>query len=139
MGQKIRELMTKDPLTMDIARPLVEAARMMRDADVGDVLCMRDGKLAGIVTDRDIVVRCIAEDADPKTTPVERACSRDLTTLSPEDDSDNAVKLMGKKAIRRIPVVENGKPVGIVSLGDLAVARDRESALGGISAARANR
>jgi len=139
MGAKVREVMTKDLVTVETGRPVVEAAREMRENDVGDVLVTRGGKLEGILTDRDIVVRCLAQDADPRSTVVEDVCSKELATLSPEDDSDNAVRLMGKKAIRRIPVVEDGRPAGMVSLGDLAQHRDRESALGGISAAAPNR
>jgi CBS domain-containing protein len=139
MGSKIREYMTTDLVKLEADQPVAEAARRMRDADIGDVLVMRAGQLSGILTDRDIVVRCIAEGADPNRTRLEDVCSPDLATLSPDDDSDNAVRLMAKKAIRRVPVVENGEPVGVVSIGDLAVARDRDSALGGISAAPPNR
>lgn len=139
MGKKVRELMTVDLVTLEAQQPVVEAAKRMRDQDIGDVLVTRDGRLEGILTDRDIVVRCIAGDADPKTTAVGEVCSKELATLSPDDDSDNAVRLMGKKAIRRIPVVEDGRPAGMLSIGDLAQARDRDSALGSISAAKPNR
>ena len=139
MGSKIREYMTTDVVKLEADRPVLEAARRMRDSDIGTVLVMRAGELSGILTDRDIVVRCVAEGADPNQTRLGDVCSPELATLSPDDDSDNAVRLMAKKAIRRVPVVENGAPVGVVSLGDLAVARDRDSALGGISAAPPNR
>lgn len=139
MGKQIRELMSTDLVKLDAGQPVAEAARRMRDENVGDVLVTRDGELEGILTDRDIVVRCIAENGDPSSMPVEQVCSAELATLAPEIDSDDAVSLMSKKAIRRIPVVENGEPVGIVSIGDLAEERDRRSALGAISAAPPNR
>jgi CBS domain-containing protein len=97
------------------------------------------GQIQGILTDRDIVVRGLAEGRDPARTTVGEICSRELTVLSPTDSVGDAVKVMRDKAIRRLPVVEGGRPVGIVSLGDLAVERDPESALGGISAAPPNR
>ena len=96
-------------------------------------------RLRGLVSDRDLVVRALAEGADPDETTVARACSEDLVTVEPEEDLDRAVQLMREHSVRRIPVVEGGHPVGIVSLGDLAVERDPESALGDISAARPNK
>jgi len=139
MTGKIRDVMTKNPVILDADRPVTEAAQAMSKNDVGNVLVTRDRRLEGILTDRDLVVRCLANGSDPRETKVGQICSKELATLSPDDDSDHAVKLMGKKAIRRIPVVENDRPTGMVSLGDLALARDRDSALGGISAARPNR
>jgi CBS domain-containing protein len=98
----------------------------------------KNGALCGIVTDRDIVVRCVAEGGDCDEMTLASICSPHLATLSPNDQIGNAIELMRKKAIRRIPVVEDGKAVGILSLGDLALERDPKSALGGISAAAAN-
>lgn len=138
MGKQLREVMTTDLVTLDTEQPVTEAAKRMRDDDVGNVLVTRQGRLTGILTDRDIVVRCLAQGSDPARTPVGDVCSAELATLGPDDDADNAVRLMGKKAIRRIPVVEEGRPIGLVALGDLAQVRDRESALGGISAAKPN-
>lgn len=138
MAQKVRDVMTARPIQLGADRPVFEAARLMREADMGDVLVTRDGALCGIVTDRDIVVRCLAEGLDPTETPLERICSGDLVTLSPEQDADEAVRTMQERAIRRIPVVEDGRPVGIVALGDLAAERDRSSTLGRISTARPN-
>jgi CBS domain-containing protein len=139
MVQKVRDLMTTQLAKLEADRSVAEGARLMREQNVGDVLVVRDGKLAGIVTDRDIVVRCVAADADPKATPLASICSQEMATLAPEDDADMAVVLMERKAIRRIPVVERGKLLGIVSLGDLAADRDRMSALGQISTAPPNR
>lgn len=137
MHQPIRDIMTPNPFTMHASATVAQAARVMRDRDIGDVLVEDKGKLVGIVTDRDIVVRVIAEGKDPSTTRLVEGETCDLVTVSPEDDVDEVVDKMRTHAIRRIPVVENGSPVGIVSLGDLAVARDPRSVLGDISAAPA--
>ena len=85
------------------------------------------------------MVRALAEGRDPARTTVGEICSRELTTLSPNDAIGDAEKTMRARAIRRLPVVEGGRPVGIVSLGDLAVERNPDSTLGGISAAPPNR
>jgi len=139
MGKKIRDLMTTDLVALDDEMTVTDAARFMREEDVGDVLVLHGGKLAGIVTDRDIVVRCIANGGDPESTPLERVCSNDVVTRDPDEDADEAVRLMQGLAVRRIPVLEDGLLVGIVSLGDLAQARDPKSALGQISEAPPNR
>jgi CBS domain-containing protein len=110
----------------------------MREHDIGDVVVLEDRRLGGILTDRDIVVRALAEGRDPEKTKVGDICSRDLTTVSPTDSVGYAVRLMRAKAIRRLPVVEEGQVVGIVSLGDMAIEKDRRSVLGEISAAPPN-
>ena len=138
MAEKIRNVMSKDLVTLDRKATVAEAARQMRDASVGDVLVLSGGKLCGILTDRDIVVRCVADGADPTACSIDQLVSDELATLSPGDSVEDAIDLMRRKAIRRIPIVENERPVGILSLGDLALRRDRESALGEISAAPPN-
>jgi CBS domain-containing protein len=138
MAKSIRSVMHANPIAMPSASTVAEAARRMREADIGDVIVLEDDRLCGIVTDRDIVVRTIAEGRDPATAKLGDICSRDMTTLNPTDTVEDAVRLMREKAIRRLPVVEKGKPVGIVSLGDLAVTQDPNSALGNISAASPN-
>jgi CBS domain-containing protein len=139
MPQKIREIMTKNPITLSGDHTVQDAARAMRERDIGAVLVTdAQHRLKGIVTDRDIVVRSIAEGKDPSHTHLRDVCSSALTHLAPEDTVDNAIKLMAKKGIRRIPVLDGEQPIGVVSLGDLAIARDRESALGGISSAPPN-
>jgi CBS domain-containing protein len=130
--------MNSNPISMPMTSTVAEAARKMRDADIGDVIVLEDSQLCGIVTDRDIVVRAIAEGRNPAKVKLGDICSRDMTTLSPTDTVEDAVRLMRDKAIRRLPVVEEGKPVGIVSIGDLAVSQDPHSALGDISAAPPN-
>ena len=139
MAVKIREVMTPDPISLPANSSSMEAARTMRDADIGNVVVVDGQKVFGIVTDRDIVLRVIAEGRDPAVTPLRDICSHELTILSPQDSVDDAVRLMREKAIRRLPVVENHRPVGIVSIGDLALEKEPHSALGNISAAPPNR
>jgi CBS domain-containing protein len=135
MGTSISDVMTKDPATLDVMSTAADAAMMMRERDIGDVLVTDGDKLRGIVTDRDIVVRAVAENRNPLAVTVGEICSDDVTSLAPNDSISDAVKLMSDRALRRLPIVDDGRPVGIVSLGDLAVEQDRESALGQISAA----
>jgi CBS domain-containing protein len=130
--------MTKDPLTLSDDSTITEAAKAMRDQDIGDVIVLSGGQVTGIVTDRDIVVRAIADGHDPQSTPIGNISSRDLTTLSPDDTVEAAVRLVRDNAVRRLPVVEDDRPVGIVSLGDLAEEKDPSSALADISRAPAN-
>jgi CBS domain-containing protein len=142
MAQKsptIRDIMTSHLATLPTSASVLEAARAMRDSDIGDVIVADDGQICGIITDRDVVVRVTAEGRDPAKTKLAEICSQDLTTVSPTDSIDHAVQLMRRKAIRRLPVVENGRAVGILSIGDLAQERDPTSALSDISAAPSNR
>jgi CBS domain-containing protein len=139
MTQSIREVMTRDVVTMPATATAAEAARKMRDGDIGDVVVLDERQVCGIVTDRDIVIRGIAEGRDPSTTKLADICSRDLTTVTPDADVSEAIRLMKAKALRRLPVVEGNQPIGIVSLGDLAVERDPRSVLGEISTAPPNR
>lgn len=137
MANKIRDLMTPAPIKLSESQTAADAARMMKECDVGDVLvCSEDGRLNGIVTDRDLVVRCLADGRDGNMT-LREICTHSVNTLAPDASIDDAVSLMRSRAVRRIPVVENGDLVGIVSLGDLARERDPDSALGRISAAPA--
>jgi CBS domain-containing protein len=106
---------------------------------VGTVIVLESDRICGIVTDRDLVVRGLAQGGDPAATTLGQICSRTLTTVAPSDAVGEAVRLMREKAIRRLPVVENGQVVGIVSIGDLARKLERKSALGEISAAPPNR
>jgi CBS domain-containing protein len=135
MAQHIRELMTPNLVSMPGTASVHEAARAMRDADIGDVIVIEHHQVCGIITDRDIAVRIVAEAKDPATTALADICSHSLLTVTPTDSVEHAVRLMRTHAIRRLPVVEEGKAVGIVSLGDLAVERDPNSVLGEISAA----
>jgi CBS domain-containing protein len=140
MAQTIRDVMSPNVVTIDRKASLEEAARSMRDADVGALVAVNeDGGVLGIVTDRDIVVRGLAEAGDPKSMTVEDISSEGLVTVRPDAPVEEAVRLMRDRTVRRLPVVEGGRPVGIVSIGDLAVERDPTSALADISAAPPNR
>ena len=127
--------MTRDPRTVDASDTVVDAARVMRDSDIGDVVVIEDGNVTGIVTDRDIVVRGVAEGRDPDSTAVSEVCTTGVETIDPSASVDDALSLMREKDIRRLPVTKNGRPVGIISLGDLAVEREPDSTLADISAA----
>jgi CBS domain-containing protein len=133
MVQTVREVMTVAPITLPTDAPLVEAARLMRDRDIGDVIVVEGEDAAGIVTDRDIVVRGMAEGGDPNEMRVGQVVSGDLVSVAPDDPVERAIQLMREKAIRRLPVLEEGKPVGVITIGDLAVERDAESVLADIS------
>lgn len=136
MAQRLAEIMTPSPRTLEAGASLQEAARTMRDAGIGDVLVVgEDQRLQGIVTDRDIAIRGVADGCDPVVTTVGEICTPDITTCAPDDDVSKAVRLMRDRAIRRLPVVQDGRPVGIVSIGDLAIEQDPDSALADISAA----
>ncbi len=130
--------MTPDPVILEARATLQDAARAMRDDDVGDVIVRDESRVCGVLTDRDVVVRAVAEGRDPAATTIGEICSQELEALSPEDSVDEAVNLVRHAAIRRIPVLEDGAAVGVVSLGDLALERDPESALADVSAAPAN-
>jgi signal-transduction protein with cAMP-binding, CBS, and nucleotidyltransferase domain len=141
VAQSITEVMTKDPICLSATTPVSQAARAMRDRDVGDVIVLGEGDDAvqGILTDRDITIRVVADGADPESVTIDEVCTKDMTALSTNDTVEDAVRMMREKAIRRIPILEGGRPVGIVSIGDLAVARDSESALADISASKPDR
>jgi signal-transduction protein with cAMP-binding, CBS, and nucleotidyltransferase domain len=136
--QKVRDVMTATPLVLDAQAPLQEAAKHMRDHAVGDVLVTDGERLCGIVTDRDLVVRALAEGYDPHTTTVGQVCSRDLVAVEADDDVQHAVDTMRGRAIRRIPVIDQGRLTGVVSLGDLARHNDEQSVLAAISEAPPN-
>ncbi|CAL9658133.1 CBS domain-containing protein [Streptomyces griseomycini] len=138
MTQHVRDIMTGTPVSVGANTSVAEVARIMRDRDLGAVLVTDGDRLRGLVTDRDLVVRSVSTGGDPEETTVAGACSEDLVTVGPDDELDLAVRLMREHAVRRVPVVEGGHPVGIVSLGDAAMERDPESALGDISVARPN-
>lgn len=138
MTSTIQDVMTTELVMCPATTTIADAARLMRDRDIGDVLVTGDGdRLAGIVTDRDLVVRCLADGASADSS-IERACSSDLASVTKDSSIDDAIRLMRERSLRRLPVVDEGRAVGIVTLGDLAVERDPNSALGDISAAAPN-
>jgi CBS domain-containing protein len=138
MADTVREVMTANPVTLRVDEPLVAAAKQMRDADVGAVIAVQGSAVRGVVTDRDIIVRGVAEDLDPRTTRLGDLVTHDLVAVSVDDDVETAVELMRTHAVRRLPVMDGEQVVGVVSLGDLAVARDSDSALADISAEEPN-
>lgn len=133
----VRDHMTVDPMICESTDTIREAARMMRDNDIGNVLVKIDGSF-GLVTDRDIVVRAVADDLAPESATVGDIATVGLESVGPDDDADEAVRTMREAKIRRVPVIEDGQPIGILSIGDMAIDRDKESALAEISAAPPN-
>ena len=118
---KICDIMSDRVISIGMDEPVSAAARLLKSHNIGAVpVCSGDGKLRGIVTDRDIVLRCVAADADPNTTPVKEIMSRGILTAQPFDDAEKAAMLMTQYHVRRLPVLDNGRLVGIVALSDLA-------------------
>lgn len=139
MPQTISEIMTSNLVALPESATMAEAARAMRDDSIGDVLVVdNNDHLLGVVTDRDIVVRGVAAGLEADT-PITNVCSADPVCVQPDDSIDVAVRLMADHAIRRVPVVSDGKAVGIVAIGDLAQDLDPSSVLAEISAAAPNR
>ena len=138
MDKKIREIMTPDPVGVYYDQTLAETARVMRDAGVGAVLVVNGDSLSGVVTDRDLVVRGLAEGAGPDS-PVGPLCSAKLVGVEAGADVAEAERLMSENAVRRLPVIDEGQIVGIVSIGDLAASgADGESPLAAVSKAQPN-
>jgi CBS domain-containing protein len=137
MADTIRDVMTSDPATVEASATVQDAAQLMDQKDIGAVLVVENGEVQGIVTDRDIAVRVVAKGNGPDAS-VREAATTDLESLSPDDSIEDAIQKMEKADVRRLPVVDGGKPVGIISLGDLAQAKDRDSALADISSAAPN-
>lgn len=138
MARKIRDIMTGSPTSVSPELDIVTVARAMRDEDIGAVLVAEGDDMKGLVTDRDLVVRGLAAGGDPRETKIGGLASSATATIGPDDSIDKAAQIMRERAVRRLPVVEDGRPVGIVSIGDLAVEKDTDSALADISAARPN-
>ena len=135
MAQIVEEIMTTNPRTVAVDDTVKDAAQLMRDSDIGDVIVVENGQVTGILTDRDIVVRAVAEGRDAESTSVSEICSSGIRAIEPDASVDDALRMMREEDIRRLPVAKNGRPVGIVSLGDLAVEREPDSTLADISAA----
>ncbi len=134
MAAKVRDVMTPGPIGVDYYQSIGEAARTMRDWGVGAVLVVRDESLCGLITDRDLVIRAVAEAraADERVGPLS---SGNLVGVNADADVDEAARLMREHAVRRLPVIENGQVAGIVSLGDLALRDDPALALAELSRA----
>ena len=132
----VKDVMTENPESVEPGDSIEDAAKKMKEADTGAILVVDGDDLKGIVTDRDIVVNAIAEGkTDAK---IEDVASTDTTTIEPDADLGDAIEKMREAKVRRLPVVDDGEPVGIVSLGDLAIEADDDSALKEISGASAN-
>jgi CBS domain-containing protein len=135
MAQLVREVMTPAVTAVKPDASLVEAAQLMRAQDIGDVLVMQNGKLLGMVTDRDIALRAVADGVDPLTVSCQAVCTPEPVCVEADAPVTDAVLLMRSHAVRRLPVTEGGHAVGVVSIGDLAQERDPQSALADISRA----
>jgi signal-transduction protein with cAMP-binding, CBS, and nucleotidyltransferase domain len=139
VAQQIQEVMTKQLHTVRKDATLRQVARLMQDQKIGNVIVTNpDGTLCGVVTDRDLVVRGMAAQRDVDKTKVGDVCTDAIVKLPPTASIDEAVKLMRERAVRRIPVVTDGKAIGIITIGDLARAKDPNSALAQISSAPPN-
>src|SRR5579884_1486376 len=138
MAQTVADVMTRNPATVERHASAAEAARQMAAADAGDVIVLDNGTVCGIVTDRDIAIRLVAEGRDPGTPVAEIVSDSDLVTVSPYTSIEQAIQLIRGRAVRRLPVVQQGRAVGVVSLGDLAIEQDPDSALADVSAAKGN-
>jgi len=122
MAKTIRELMTDNVCSIDADQTVAHAAKMLRDEDVGLAPIVEGDKLIGMLTDRDITIRVVAEGKDPGTTKVRDVASTRLVTIDPDQDLDEALRLMGTNQVRRLPVVEeDGKLVGVVTQADIAL------------------
>jgi CBS domain-containing protein len=124
MANSVRDAMTEDPRSIGKSVSVVEAARLMREQDIGSLPITDDEKLVGMITDRDITTRVVAEAADPKMTTVEDVYSHDLISVEPDKDLEEALRLMARHQVRRLPVVENGRLVGIVAQADIALSEN---------------
>lgn len=120
MTRKMRDIMSAAPVCLDASESVSAAATAMKRHGVGTVLVLSEGSLRGLVTDRDVMVRVLAENRDPLTTSIGEICSGELAFLRPDDDVEQAGALIRDRAVRRIPVLADGIAVGMVYVGDLA-------------------
>jgi CBS domain-containing protein len=139
MTTKVRDIMSAAPVCMAATESVSAAAKTMKERGIGTVLVGSGGRLEGLVTDRDITIRVLAENRDPATTRLGDICTGELAVLGPDDDVRHAARLVRERAVRRLPVIADGVPVGMVSIGDLALDRDEHSALSEIRATAPDR
>ena len=128
MVNSVREAMTEHPRSIRPSASVVEAARLMRDEHIGSLPITDGDTLVGMITDRDITTRVVAESADPKTTSVGDVYSRDLISVEPGKDLEEALQLMARHQVRRLPVVESGRLVGIIAQADIALRESEKTA-----------
>jgi CBS domain-containing protein len=126
MAKSVREAMTPSVSSVSPSQSLADAAEVMKGEDVGSVPVVEEGRLAGIVTDRDIVTRAVAERRNPQAVRVEEIASHDLVTVEPERDLDEALALMARHKVRRLPVLEEGRLVGMLAQADIALEAKEE-------------
>jgi CBS domain-containing protein len=138
MTKLVRDIMTTDPVTLGSDATAAEAARRMRDDGIGDVVVADADNVLGIVTDRDLVVRVLADGRDPEQTPLAEVASAELVSIAPDAPAWEAARLMRENAVRRLLVMDSDQLAGMVSIGDLAIEQDERSALADISAAEPN-
>jgi CBS domain-containing protein len=121
MGQSIRDVMTSNPCSIDAEKSVAYAAKMMKEEDVGLAPIVEGDKLVGMLTDRDIAIRVVAEGRNPDQTKVREVASNQVVTIDPQQDLDEALRIMAKHQVRRLPVVEeDGRLVGVVAQADIA-------------------
>ena len=125
MAKSVRDAMSENPRSIGASASVVEAARLMREQHIGSLPVVEDERLVGMITDRDIAMRVVAENAVPETTLVEDVYSRDLISVEPDHDLAEALQLMARHQVRRLPVVEDGKLVGMIAQADIAL-KDNE-------------
>jgi CBS domain-containing protein len=126
MAKSVREAMTASVSSVSPSQSLADAAEVMKGEDVGSVPVVEEGRLAGIVTDRDIVTRAVAERRNPQAVKVEEIASHDLVTVESEQDLDDALALMARHKVRRLPVLEGGRLVGMLAQADIALGAKEE-------------
>ena len=126
MATSVRDAMTENPHSIDASASVVEAARLMREEQIGSLPITDDEKLVGMITDRDITTTVVAESADPNKTSVGDVSSRDLISVASDADLDEALQLMARHQVRRLPVAESDKLVGIVAQADIALKANEE-------------
>jgi CBS domain-containing protein len=126
MAKSVRDAMTENPRSIGASASVVEAARLMREQHIGSLPITDDEQLVGMITDRDITTRVVAEAADLRTS-VGDVYSRDLISVEPDKDLDEALQLMARHQVRRLPVVENGRLVGIVAQADIALRENEKT------------
>jgi signal-transduction protein with cAMP-binding, CBS, and nucleotidyltransferase domain len=136
-SERVVDVMSMAPVKVKPTDSVAKVAALMREKDIGAVLVDGGDDMTGVVTDRDLVVRVMADAGSPETM-VSAVCTMHPLCLHPDDDVDDAVRTMREHAVRRVPVVDHGVAVGVVSLGDLARLRDPDSVLGRISTAEPN-
>jgi CBS domain-containing protein len=131
MAKTVRDTMTTDPASVDRSKPVVDAARLMRDQNIGSLPVVEEGRLIGVITDRDIVIRLAAEGRDFESATVGDAYSDQPITVEPDQDLDEALMLMARYQVRRLPVAEGDRLVGILAQADVAL-EEKEKTTGGI-------